>query len=67
MFDDSVEGGSWEDTAAVEEMWDTDATLRDARQAERARRLAEHQRIKLEKESKRMKGQKPNILATKLT
>ena len=65
-FEDDV-AGSWEDAAATE-MWDTDAGLRDLRQQERERRIAEHQRIKAEKEFKRAKQQpKGNLLATKIS
>jgi hypothetical protein len=67
VIDDISDGGTWEDNAANEEMWDTDATFRDMRQAERQRRIAEHQRIKIEKEMKKTKDFKPNLYATKIS
>ncbi len=48
-------------------MWDTDKTLRDMRQAEREKRIAEHQRIKAEKEFKRTKASKASFAATKIS
>ncbi|CAG2103138.1 unnamed protein product [Medioppia subpectinata] len=65
-FEDPEGAGSWEDSAA-DEMWDTDQSFRDLRQQERERRIAEHQRIKQEREAKRAKQPKGNLLATKIS
>jgi hypothetical protein len=67
LIDHFDDGSSWEDNAANEEMWDTDKTLRDMRQAEREKRIAEHQRIKAEKEFKRTKASKASFAATKIS
>ncbi len=57
---------SWEDNAASEEIWNSEDTFRDIRQAERERRIAEHKRIRMEKEMKKSKVQR-GLVATKIS
>ncbi|XP_054157025.1 GATA zinc finger domain-containing protein 10-like [Oppia nitens] len=59
-------GNSWEDSTASDDIWVSDESLRELRQQERERKIAEHRRIKLEKELKKAKP-KSNLLATKIS
>jgi hypothetical protein len=58
-------GDSWEEETAAT---DLDESLREAREAERQRRLLEHKRIKEQKEKDKKSGRsKANLAATKLS
>lgn len=66
ILEDSVAGSSWEDEANATDLNDLDQSFHDARQQERTRRIQKHQMMKMARESKKEKGQKSNLLATKI-
>ena len=63
--DDAVVGNGWEEETGVDDL-NVDQSLRNIRAAERERRLAEHRRIKLEKEQQR-KAKTKQFMATKIS
>ncbi|XP_013783042.1 receptor-binding cancer antigen expressed on SiSo cells-like [Limulus polyphemus] len=64
-LEDDIE--SWEDVMASEDVWESDSVLKESRQAERERKLQEHQRRKQEREVKRASKQDLNLNAIKLS
>lgn len=65
MLDESVNDGCWEDDLDLNA--DIGESMKMMRQEERERRIAEHKRIRLEKELRKSKSQKVNFMATKIS
>lgn len=65
MLDESPNDG-WEDD--LEDLnADVSESMKIMRQEERERRIAEHKRIRMEKELRKSKSQKLNFMATKIS
>lgn len=62
MLDEGANDG-WEDDLDL----NIDESMKQMRQEERERRIAEHKRIRLEKELRKSKSQKVNFMATKIS
>ena len=65
MLDESPNDG-WEDDLGDLNA-DVSESMKILRQEERERRIAEHKRIRLEKDLRKSKSQKVNFMATKIS